>query len=1087
MNSLPSVQQAQLQDHKLTSPAYQPGKLIERTTLMQELKHLQAKRKQAILIEAPAGSGKSVFAQQYVADGDIPSGWYQIDLEDHDPVAFLHLLVLLLQKNLPGFHSGNVAKALAEGSVHYREAIHFGTLLAEEIHQSDIPAFQLVIDDLHLLEGAGDSAALLLALMRNSPDWMQWILVSRHSVKNILNVNQLHIATLIIDGDNLDFSLEETARLFQNIFEIMLPFEEVEQIQQQTEGWITGLTLWAMQSHETHRLGVKRDSSFQLSKIRHHLGEYFQEAVLATFTNNQAEKILLMALLEELPRALLERLFTSPAATSLITAMTEKNRFFRHLDGEAAIFSFHHLFRESLLPLCESRMTDHQRRDTLYQASRYHLETGDPLRALRYSIRITDFSFCESILRDFGLQLLHRNQVKTLQRILDSIPPQYINDHPWLSFYYGACKQDSEPARALSFLRNAKKLFAEIEDDIGLLVTNSQLIEYHAIIDGQFNAMQHYVEELEAVFALRRQDLPLNLQLRMSHSLALGFCFLQMNMEKVRHYDTWVLQTSEEHGLENMTAMARLIRAYRYSFVGNLEGCLEELEASLPFLANPRVAGLTKLFIYLLQVNLLEMTGDFINYREQRQELVCVGEQDALVQSVIGPLLAVLDADMALAEGDMDGVERYIEQGLQNSYAGAKPHMRSQFLYYQAMAYAVKGQRDDALAAISESLRLREQTGAASFVILAHLFAGAVYARLGLAEEALQQFSKALEISCNLDEEFNRAAIYAHRAMLQVRVHGEEQAFDDVRSCLELMRKNKYKHFFSFMPDIMRPLLQLAIRHNIETQYAALLLAETLHSTINREGRILPFLKIRLLDDWCIVSVNGALMRLHDLSRNEKILLLALVESPGNCLDRNGISERLWPEKTEKKQRSSLDVLISHLRRKLTALAEPFSSKEYLVVEQGIVKLQHFMIDAFRFLDFARVAQRHHQQGKIWQASNSFHLAFNHWGDMGCEGMRLAESSYLADKVENEYIKCTKIWAGLLRQQGKQEKALQLLDSAFRQRSHDLELARQLYNLHVESNNRIEAQKVIQRYQQACRDTGSISDVNNAAAGVFWQ
>ncbi len=1087
MKSLPSAQQAHLQDHKLTPPTYQPGKLIERTTLLQELKYLQVKRKQAMLIEAPAGSGKSVFAQQYVAESTIPSGWYQIGLEDHDPVAFLHMLVLLLQKNLPGFRSGNVAKALAEGSIHYREAAHFGTLLAEEIHKVDIPAFQLVIDDLHLLEGAGDSATLLLTLMRNSPDWMQWILVSRHCVKNILNVNRLHIPTLIVNGENLDFSLEETARLFQNVFEIMLPFEEVERIQQQTEGWITGLTLWAMQSQKVYLNGVKRDSSFQLSKMRHHLGEYFQEAVLSTFSQDQADKILLMALLDDLPRDLLERLFTPADAASLISAMTQKNRFFRHLDDETAIFSFHHLFRESLLPLCESRLTEYQRRETLRQSAHYHLEKGDPLRALHYSVRIAEFSFCESILRDFGLQLLHRNQVKTLQRILDSIPSQYIYDHPWLSFYYGACKQDSEPARALSFLHNAKKLFAEIEDDIGLLVTNSQLIEYHTIIDGHFNAMQHYVEELETVFALRRQDLSLNLQLRMSYSLAVGFCFLQMNMEKVRHYDTWVLQISEEHGLENMTAMARLVRAYRYCFVGNLDGCLEELEASLPFVANPRVTGLTKLFLYLLQVNLLEMTGDFINYREQRKELVCAGEQDALVQSVIGPLLAVLNADMALAEGDMDGVERYIEQGLQNSYAGAKPHMRSQFLYYQAMVFAVKGQRDKALAAISESLQLREQTGAVSFVILAHLFAGAVYARLGIVADALLHFSKALELSCNLNEEFNRTAIYAHRAMLLFREHGEEQALDDVRSCLELMRKNRYKHFFSFMPDIMRPLLQLAIRHNIETQYATLLLAETLHSAVNREGQLLPFLKIRLLDDWCIVSVNGALMRLHDLSRNEKILLLALVESPGHCLDRNGISERLWPEKTEKKQRSSLDVLISHLRRKLTALAEPFSSKEYLVVEQGIVKLQYCMIDAFRFLDFARVALRHHQQGNIWQASTSFHLAFNHWGDMGCEGMRLAESSYLAEKVENEYIKCAKIRAGLLRQQGKLEKALQLLDNAFRQRSHDVELARQLYNLQVEKNDPVEAQRVIQLYQQACLDNGSISDATNAAAGVFWQ
>lgn len=1087
MSMSPTTPPAQFQNHKLAPPVHQSGSLIERKRLLQQLRHLQAQRKQAILIEARAGSGKSVFAQQYITENTTPSGWYQIGPEDHDPVALLHVLVMLLQKTLPGFHSADVARALEEGSVHYREVINFGELLAQEIRLSDTPGFRLVLDDLHLLEGAGDSAALLLAIMRNSPEWMQWILVSRHNVKNVLNVNRLQVPTLIIQGSELDFSMEETARLFQDIFEITLPFEEVEQVLQQTEGWITGLTLWGMQSRENYLRGVKRDSVFHLAKLCSDLGEYFQNAILSTFSPDQTEKILQMSLLDDLPRDLLERIFAPEDVDILIAEMSLKNRFFRRLDEDETIFSFHHLFRESLLPLCQDRLIDDQRRKILHQASRYHQEKGDPLRAMRYGVRLADFSFCETILHDFGLQLLHSNQIKTLQGILDSIPAQFINVHPWLSFYYGACKQDSEPAYALSFLGNAKKLFTEIGDEIGLLVVNSQLIEYHTIIDGQFNVMRQYVEELDESFAQRRQDLPLSLQLRMAYSLAVGFCFLQMNMEKVKKYDTWVLRASEEHGLENMTAMARLIRAYRHSFVGNWEGCLEELEASLPFAANPRVAGLTKLFIYLLQVNLLEMRGDFINYREQKKALVHAGEQDALVQSVIGPLLAVLDSDMALAEGDMDGVARCVEQGLQNSFAGAKPHMRSQFLYYRAMAHAAKEQPKQALADIRESLKLRQQTGAVCFVILAHHFAGAVYSRLGMPTEAMEQFDKALVLSCDLDEEFNRAAIFAHRAMLQYREHKEKEALADIRACLELMSKNGYKHFFSFTPDIMRPLLQLAISHNIESRYASWLLEETLQSGISSDGQILPLLEIRLLDDWCIASQNGAVVYLHDLKRNERILLIALIESPGCCLDRNVISERLWPEKTEKKQRSSLDVLISNLRKKLASAASPWSSKEYLQVEQGIIKLQHCSVDAFRFLDFARKAQRHYEHGEIWQALNGFHLAFRNWGEIGCEGMRLAESSYLADRAENEYIKCAGIWATLLQLQGKQEEASQLLKNAFRLQRHDRDLARQLYDLYAKNNKQVEAQNVIKLYYQACQDAGIVCGTEDSASDIFWQ
>jgi ATP/maltotriose-dependent transcriptional regulator MalT/DNA-binding SARP family transcriptional activator len=1085
MNEKKSTQLAQLQTCKLTSPAYLPGKLMLRNTLLEELKHLQAHRKKVILIEARAGSGKSVFAEQYVSDGNRPSGWCQIGLEDHDPVAFLNVLVLLFQEKLPGFHSKNVAKALAEGIIHYREVSHFAALLAQEIGACNNSNFQLVLDDLHLLDGAGDSAILLITLIRKSPSWMQWILVSRYSIKKILNIDHFNLPCLIIDGEELDFSQEETARLLQDVFGITLSFEEVQQIQQQTEGWVTGLTLWAMQSRKTHLPGVNKSSLDISKKLQHHLSEYFQEAILGSSSQAQVEKILQMVLLEDLPVALLERLFTPEGAAVMVMTMTEENRFFRSLDEEGEIYSFHHLFRESLLPLAQN-LTDRLRREVIHKAAHYHLEIRDPLRALRYAVHNEDIVLCENILGDYGQELLHCNHIKTLQRILNDFPLRIVTGRPWLSFYYGACMQDSEPAKALSFLTKAQNLFSEARDEIGLLVTNSQLIEYHSIIDGQFNAMKRYVTELEEVYSHRRLDLPLALQLRIAYSLAMGFCFLQIDMKKVQKYDTLVLGLSIQNNLENMTAMARLIRAYRFSFVGNWVGAREELEASLTFIDNPRVAALTRLFLYLLKVNLLELTGDFPNYRAQKQLLTQAGEQDALAQSIIVPLLAILDADMALAEGDIDGVEKCIDRGLQNSYAGSKPHMRSQFFCYKALVFAVRGQKNLALAAIQESLVLRKQAGAMSFMILAYHFSGAAYAQLLMVDEALAHFTRALSLSRNLNEEFTRSGIFAHRAMLYFKAKGEGHALADIRSCLKLMKKNSYRHFFSFMPSIMGPLLRLAIKNNIETDYATWLLAETMCSGVTRDGEVLPFLQVRLLSDWSIISQNGTTVSLQDFNQKEKLLIVALLESPGNCLDRNIISEKLWPETTEKKQRSSFDVLISHLRRKLADLAAPFSAREYLQVEQGSVKLQHCHIDAHRFVDYARKAQKHHENGEMWQAGNIFQLAFSLWGEMGCDGLRLADSTFLADKIENNYITCAKKWAERLQQQGQQEKARQLLHEAFLQRSFDLELARQLYNLHAGNNNQIEAQKVVQLYRRACHDAGIISYETEATAGDFW-
>ncbi|MBU1453409.1 MAG: tetratricopeptide repeat protein, partial [Proteobacteria bacterium] len=693
----------------------------------------------------------------------------------------------------------------------------------------------------------------------------------------------------------------------------------------------------------------------------------------------------------------------------------------------------------------------------------------------------------EEILSQSGFELLYLKQIKTLALLLGKFSEVTILAYPWLSYYYGACLQDSSPSEALPFLRNAQTLFSQQGNEYGILLSNSQLVEFHTIVDGQFNLMAEYLVSLETVFERQKDYLLLPQKMKMLHALALGHCFLQSDMEKVELYDTMALQLCLANGLDNMSAAIRLIRAYRHGFVGNMKGCREEIEESFSEMHNPLVTTLNKFFLTTLQVNLLEMEGDFVNYRHQKKFLEQVAEQDVVTQSVISPFLYIWDIDSALAENDIDTAELLIVRGLQSCYAFSKAHMRSQLLHYHALLLALRKKKKEALQAAQESLALRQQVGANAHVLLNHQVLGAAFAQLGMYQEAKEHFAKAMNLSQELGEEFQRCSVLTHRAWMYLQQGEEEQALRDVVHCLHFMKKNEYIHFFSFIPQVVEPILVLALRHSIETDYVLKLLAERFDKGVTPGGTPIPLIDISLLGKTTLSVTENRQQNAYELTEIERHLFFILAASHGLQREHSLISLRLWPDKDAERQRSSLDTLLSQIRKKLGRLVSPVKAKEYLTVERGVVKLKNCRIDVMEFLQHARRGRHCVRQEKHWQACNSFYRAFRFWKGAGLLGLTVEDSELFQQDVEQEFCLSAKIYASLLQEQKKNEQACELLKTVFRHFPQDAELARQLFDLYSRSGNHAQAQHILQHYKQVHQQVSEDAQDVEEAMCAFWQ
>ncbi|MDH3346553.1 MAG: hypothetical protein OEM02_00435 [Desulfobulbaceae bacterium] len=1054
---------------KFKPPKLRSEKILERRLLIESYPFLSDPKKRLMIVEASAGSGKTVFTQQCIQTSDFLFGWCQIQRDDRDSVELMGALLTLLSKTLPGFYSQRVEQALAEGAINHNEVDHYGKLLAEEIQLTEPCDYVLVIDDLHEIEKSDSSMVLLAILINSTPTWFKWYVISRHPVRDKLRCDPQKAPFLQINPHSLSFSYDETSSLFRDIYKIPLTLHQLNHIQTATEGWVYSLTMIGLKclrnmvqgaTQIDHLDAIVSDKDFEL---------FFTTELLHDFTENQFDALMRISLLDELPLSLIKNLLNGAKALQLITILESRNYFLRCLDDQQEVYGFHHLFRETLRMMAVSSLPTNIIVEIYGQAASYYLLNGEIIKALDYGVKAADYKLCGEILKKYGLDLYGINQITSIYEILSRIAEPEVLEHSWISLYFGICLQDTTPMHALPFYENAHLLFRREEDELGLLLTLNQLVEFHVIIDCQFQKMDSLLPTIEVLSTRLNEQLPLLFQIRSAYMLAFGYCFLQSDMAKVNLYTTQALKLCQNGSFDNQIAMIHLIRGYQHAFVGDWEGVRDQIEISLPMFKNPRVASLSKLFLQMMQINTLEMVGDFFNYRARKQILEQVAEQDIVLQSIIAPFIAIWDIDSAIAEDRIEDALRIIDQGLQGGFAAAMPHMRSQFLHYKALLAGMQGDEKGVIGAARKSLQLRKQVGGKAFIILNYHIVGAAYAQVGL-QEAFEHFQKAQVLSVELGEKFQWVSIHAHRAASRLKNNDIEGALKDVRQCLSFLRQQNYVHFFSWTPRVMQPVISTALQYNIEFPYAKKLAKERLGLGVDHKGRLIPLLTIKVLGEFSFSLGGKTILGIDDFTPHQRKLLTLLLSSPSGYLGEEQIEHILWADKSPKKQRSSLHNLLSRLRKMVEGLTEQqISGSDYLTNEKGIIRLHNSLVDCYEFLKFMQKGLTLGNQRKVWQASNSFYHAFSLWKGVCMPGVGVDQVDDYRELVERQCVEGAKYYGDILMEQNQNEQALPILELAFRLNPLDHEAGRKCYELYAATGNHKAAAFILKRYTTAYR------------------
>jgi LuxR family maltose regulon positive regulatory protein len=417
---------------------------VSRRHLLEQLNAGMQPGRRLILISAPAGFGKSTLVAEWietlkVLNTETPSqkfAWLSLDVEDNDPLRFLSYLIASIEAAQIGLSEEVLAQIKAAPMLSPK------TVLAGLINPlAGLPGcLTLVLEDYHVITELAIHEGLIYFL-EHLPSNLRLVLTTRADPPFPLARLRARQQMVELRGADLRFDLVETQTFMSQVMGLNLPLAELENLENHTEGWITGLQLAAisMQGQEDTKRFI---AAFTGS--HRYIFDYLVEEVLRIQPPDIQAFLIQTSVLERMNGPLCDALLTQPQfrlepSQAVLQRLEQGNLFIIALDNQRQWYRYHHLFADFLQSRLLSSDPDlfirlNQRAAEWFEAQ------GLMSDAIHHALESAKtgqvgFDLVVRLVEKAAPGALERGEINQLQNWLKALPENIINTRPILSIY----------------------------------------------------------------------------------------------------------------------------------------------------------------------------------------------------------------------------------------------------------------------------------------------------------------------------------------------------------------------------------------------------------------------------------------------------------------------------------------------------------------------------------------------------------------------------------------------------------------------------------------------------------------------------
>jgi ATP/maltotriose-dependent transcriptional regulator MalT/DNA-binding SARP family transcriptional activator len=864
-----------------------------------------------IWIAGPPGSGKSTLVASYVEARKIPGMWFQADPGDADPATFFHY-VRLGAGEIPGKPA--------------REAAALPVFSAE--YASDLPAFTrrfmrelfalfpqnsvLVVDNFHEPKADASWRFAFAEGLREIPQGLTLIFLSREPpvAEMARLVGEQRITR--IEWESLRFTEEESQELTAQV-----PGDIARAIYKASDGWAAGIVL--MREHAARTDDVAPEAS--LPEGKEAVFQYFTGEIFGRAREDNQRVLMLAALLPSVTPADAETISGNPEAALVLDYVYRRHLFTdRRRVGSEPVYQFHGLFREFLLAQGRRRLSAQERQSALDRAAGQLVARGDFDAAAALYIEAKAWPALVGLTLHAGRSLLAEGRRKALLNWLAAMPADIRESEPRLALGEAYAVMYDEPARCKALLERAYEGFIERGDVRRQLLTAAAAVDCHYFEWADFAPLDRWIEVLTKLLDPGPEFLGTADALRIRGALLIALLFRQPDNPHIDEAARTVEALLEAPDIlsvpvnDRVNAGSILFNYKNWKARGTgADALIARVE---PWLADPEVTAVNRAWWHVHRAFNEQIRGHFARSLKIMKDT----EEFAAKHGLKWVQVEIYHAEVTalVSSEDVEGAAAALAK-LRAVLSPSRRMDLAYFRYQESGVLMLQGRARDAAASAAEAVAIGRASGLPAMQIPHFLVRNALcLLHVHELEKASALYDEAIALATGSDRrnfEFHARLLRANRL---VREGDERGALDALRELLAQCRDSGYFGFLRLPPDMLAPILALALRHGVETQYVGKLIRKRKLAPPAPDIADWPWpLAIRTFGEFAIVREGEPLVSKGKAQKKPLELLKALITYGGRQVDATMLTSVVWPDAEGDDAKTSFDSNLYRLRKLL--------------------------------------------------------------------------------------------------------------------------------------------------------------------------
>ena len=460
-------------DVPIETKLHPPTARVEWVPRRELVSQLAATPAKLVLVEAPAGFGKTTLIAQWWSSPTErrPFAWLSLDRGDDDPGRLWWHIACALYRACPGLDCAEVLRALRRQAPDIEHTVLPMLINALAALPDEVV---LVLDDYHVIRERAcleQTASFLVHL----PATVQLVVSTRATPP-------LPLARLRAAGDMVEIGMRElrfagpdAAAFLHAVGGIELNRPELAQIVDRTEGWPAGLYLAALSlRNHPSPAGFIRDFTGDNRFIM----DFLAEEVLGQQPPEIRQFLARTSVLERFCAPLCEAVTGAAGAAEIIDVLERENLFVVPLDETRHWFRYHHLFRQVLRT--ELAGTEPDQVPVLHQrASAWHRASGSVGEAVQHALAAGDAAEAVGLVAQHWYAYVNEGRAGTVRGWLGSLSDDQIAANPLAAHcaaWAAALSGEPEPVRRWLPVIEAAPEHGMLPDGIQSMASSAALL-----------------------------------------------------------------------------------------------------------------------------------------------------------------------------------------------------------------------------------------------------------------------------------------------------------------------------------------------------------------------------------------------------------------------------------------------------------------------------------------------------------------------------------------------------------------------------------------------------------------------------------